>query len=780
MTYQPSPNFAFLAKYDARLVAAPTSAERSMSIEDAVGALVHLRRFGEHLAQHAAAELGVYAAGDSDQMERLRSLKRRGVDEQTLEIFHTIRRVGNAAVHEGQGSLSTAFHHLKLCRNLAVWFHRTVNRSPGFKPGPFVPPARLVGDTDELRKEIQDLTAEAEAREEERDEAQSAAQAELEKRLGAEAAAKQAREEAEFFEAYVAEQEALQASNQAELEAARAKLTALEDEAQQAVVQRQAEAEKSAPAEIEKVIQRSNKAAAKIHLDEKQTRVLIDQHLNDAGWQADSVELRYTRGTRPQKGKNMAIAEWPTASGPADYVLFIGLTAVAAVEAKRMRKDVCAALGQSKRYSQNIAASPDFEFAEGGPWDGHRLPFLFAANGRPYLEQFRVKSGIWHRDARRATNLAKPLHDWPTPEGLQKKLRQDIDAANAKLDHEPTDYLGLRDYQVDAIKAVEAAIANEQDKLLVAMATGTGKTRTAIGLVYRLLKSNRFRRVLFLVDRSALGEQTKNAFDEVDIENLQTFGQIFGIKGMESSRPDSDTRLHISTVQGMVRRIFDDANPATTPKVDDYDCVIVDECHRGYGLDQELSDAELSLTEYGIRSQNDYISRYRRVLEHFDAVKIGLTATPAKHTAAIFGRPVFQYSYREAVIDDYLIDHEPPINIVTKLAESGIHFAKGEQVKLFDPQAVSVDLVEMDDEVDIEVESFNKKVVAENFNRVVCKELARHIDPELPEKTLIFAATDLHADQVVIYSSRPSRPGTARSKTAWSSRSPATPTSRCG
>src|SRR5690606_18958047 len=117
--------------------------------------------------------------------------------------------------------------------------------------------------------------------------------------------------------------------------------------------------------------------------------------------------------------------------------------------------------------------------------------------------------------------------------------------------------------------------------------------------------------------------------------------------------------------------------------------------------------------------------------------------------AAIFGRPVVQYTYREAVIDGHLIDHEPPINITTRLAEEGIHLDKGEQVQLFDPGTVKIDLVDLEDELDFEVTAFNKRVLNENFNRVVCEELAKHIDPELPEKTLIFAATDLHADQVV-------------------------------
>jgi type I restriction enzyme R subunit len=183
--------------------------------------------------------------------------------------------------------------------------------------------------------------------------------------------------------------------------------------------------------------------------------------------------------------------------------------------------------------------------------------------------------------------------------------------------------------------------------------------------------------------------------------------------------------------------------------VDVYDCIVIDECHRGYGLDQEMSDTELSLSEYGIRSQSDYISKYRRVLEHFDCTKIGLTATPAAHTTEIFGAPIYTYSYREAVIDGNLIDHEPPINLTTKLAENGIHWEKGAQVSLFDPETASQDLIELEDEVDIEIDAFNRTVVTENFNRVICAELAKEIDPSGYGKTLIFCATDFHADMVV-------------------------------
>ena len=161
------------------------------------------------------------------------------------------------------------------------------------------------------------------------------------------------------------------------------------------------------------------------------------------------------------------------------------------------------------------------------------------------------------------------------------------------------------------------------------------------------------------------------------------------------------------------------------------------------------------MPNYGIRSQADYISRYRRVLEHFDAVKIGLTATPAKHTAKIFGKPIYTYSYREAVIDGWLIDHEPPISIVTKLAESGIHLPKGKKVHWLQPTTKDgktnqlVALAEVEDEVNVEVAAFNKAVLAKHFNEVVAEELARQIDPNLPGKTLVFAVTDFHADEVV-------------------------------
>ncbi|HRI06940.1 MAG TPA: type I restriction-modification system endonuclease, partial [Nannocystaceae bacterium] len=473
------------------------------------------------------------------------------------------------------------------------------------------------------------------------------------------------------------------------------------------------------------------------------TRRLVDAQLRQAGWEVDSVELTFRKGIRPQKGKNLAIAEWPTTNGPADYVLFLGLQPVGVVEAKRERKDIPAALEQSKRYSRGYALTPD-QLPPGGPWGEYRLPFLFATNGRPYLRQLETKSGIWFLDARSPKNLSRSLPGWHSPDGLAALLKQDTARAHELLKTEPTDYLGLRDYQLAAIRAVEAAIEQGQRTCLVAMATGTGKTRTCIGLTYRLLKARRFRRVLFLVDRSALGVQTADAYKEARLENLQTFAEIFDIKELADIKPGTDTRLHIATIQGMVKRILFPTVETDVPPVDSYDCIVIDECHRGYLLDREMGD-----TDFAFRDQNDYISKYRHVLDHFDAVKIGLTATPALHTTEIFGRPVFQYSYREAVIDGVLIDHEPPHQIVTKLAEEGMKWQAGEQMEIYKAKKQAVDTVLLPDEVLLEIDAFNRAVVTENFNRVVCTELAQHIDPSLDGKTLIFCANDGHADLVV-------------------------------
>jgi type I restriction enzyme R subunit len=193
-----------------------------------------------------------------------------------------------------------------------------------------------------------------------------------------------------------------------------------------------------------------------------------------------------------------------------------------------------------------------------------------------------------------------------------------------------------------------------------------------------------------------------------------------------------------------VKRVLYAKEPGDIPPMDQYDLLVVDECHRGYLLDREMSEAELEF-----RGQEDYISKYRHVLEYFDAVKIALTATPALHTVQIFGQEIFKYSYRTAVIDGYLIDHEPAIQLTTALSQTGIKFKAGETIELFNTKTGVVEQTVLPDDLDFDVDEFNKKVITVPFNKAVAQELASQIDIDLPGKTLVFAVNDGHADIVV-------------------------------
>jgi type I restriction enzyme R subunit len=703
-----SPNFGFLKHLDPSLVALGAQAEMLFTV-DAVACLMRLRLLGERLARELAAHAGLEIVVSEKQFELLNDLEGRGLlHRDVARLFHGLRMAGNHAVHDGRGSTSDALHQLKMARRIGLAVLETLAKLPaGFKPGPFVPPAAPKDVTKELAEELERLRAEAQEAAEAHSEALEVA--EFERELREDYERKLAALRAKLAETETAFDE-LAASRDTEMASVQATVAAKPAAEQQADVQR--------------LVTNATQAGVHLDLTEAETRELIDRQLRDNGWEADSHELRYSRGVRPQKGKNLAIAEWPTANGPADYALFIGLRLVAIVEAKRAARSVVGALEQAKRYARGVSFD-SHAVSAGGPWGELEVPFLFATNGRPYLKQIVEESGIWFLDARRSTNLPRPLVEWRTPEGLSKLLAQDHDAAHAKLEADSVESLGLRRYQEKAIRAVERAIENEQREILLAMATGTGKTRTCIGLVYRLIKAGRFGRVLFVVDRSALGEQAEGAFKDVKVDQMKTFAEIFDLQGLDDSGPESETKLHIATIQSLVRQVLYDEDGA--PPVDTYDCIVVDESHRGYTLDAEMGDAEMTF-----RSERDYISKYRRVLEHFDAVKVGLTATPALHTREIFGDPVFTYSYPEAVIDGYLVDHEPPLRIVTALAKDGITWQAGEEVATYSPQTRSEQLWLLPDEVSID-----------------CEELVKHLAPEGPEKTLVFCANDRHCDLFV-------------------------------
>ena len=419
------------------------------------------------------------------------------------------------------------------------------------------------------------------------------------------------------------------------------------------------------------------------------------------------------------------------------------------IEVKRKSVDIPSVIDyQCKDYAKGV--KEEHAGYQVGTWSEYKVPFLFATNGRKYLRQLETKSGVWFLDARQRSNIPRALQGWMSPDGIMELLNKDIATANRSLEDMPYDLLrdkdglSLRPYQIEAIEAAEKAIINGRQAVLLSMATGTGKTRTILGMIYRFLKTNRFKRILFIVDRTALGEQAEDVFKEVKIEELMTLDEIYDIKYLDDKDIDKETKIHIATVQSLIKRILYNEGE-TMPAVSDYDLIVVDEAHRGYILDKEMGDDELLY-----RDQDDYISKYRAVIEYFDAVKVGLTATPALHTTEIFGKPVFNYSYRRAVIEGYLVDHDAPHNIITKLSKEGINYKKGETVVIYDPVTGEItNSAELQDELKFDVDKFNRQVITENFNRTVLQEIAKNLNPEGDGKTLIYAVNDSHADLIV-------------------------------
>lgn len=673
-------NFAFLKEHFPVLANFGRLAE-SYCYSDANSCLMKLGMIGETIINMMFAYDKIRLPKDNQAVTKINILQKEGLLPSDLVApFHTLRKARNKAAHCNYDSVEQGKAMLEMTYGICEWFMQTYGDYQ-YEHKPFVMPSDVIAE------EVTNVEAEKAA----------------EEKLVGEAIA-------------VAEQ------------------TPAIDKKER----------------IAKAVKFANQRMK----SEAETRLLIDEQLRQVGWEADTVTLRYSKGTRPEKGRNLAIAEWPTNSssgkrGFADYALFVGLKLVGIIEAKAEHKDIPSVIDyQGKDYPRNIRKEDEQYII--GTWGDYKAPFTFATNGRPYLEQYRTKSGIWFLDLREPYNAPKALRGWFSPDGLLELLGKDIATGNKNLEETPYDLLldrdglNLRPYQLKAVQAAEQAVVNGQQNILLAMATGTGKTRTVLGLIYRFLKSDRFKRILFLVDRTALGEQAVEVFEDVKLEDLLTLHNIYNIKDLDDKFIDRETRVHVATVQSMMKRILlndDDKKPS----VGDYDLVIVDEAHRGYIMDKEMAEAELLYSD-----QRDFQSKYRAVIEYFDATKIALTATPALHTTEIFGAPVFRYTYREAVIEGYLVDHDAPHNIMTELRKEGIHYKKGDTVSILNPITGEITNIEdLEDELDFEIEQFNKKVLNPSFNETVLKEVARNIDPEEPGKTLIFAVDDNHADLIV-------------------------------
>lgn len=484
-------------------------------------------------------------------------------------------------------------------------------------------------------------------------------------------------------------------------------------------------------------------------LSEKATRKQrIDAALVQAGW-----EPILRAGTERQRGL-VALEEYPTDHGPADYALFHREQPLAIVEAKKLAVGPQNVLQQALRYASGLKTSP-FNF------NGYHVPFVYSTNGEL----------IYFQDLRHPHSRSRQVSKFHTPEALREMLERDDSTAHEWLRSNAADHPLLRPYQCTAIESVEQALRNGKRRMLVAMATGTGKTLTTIALLYRLMKSGVARRVLFLVDRRALAAQAVTAFNKFEAERGLKFNQIYEVYSQRFRREDLeddkfDPRIlptsyltnpdvgqafvYVSTIQrmrinlfgmpeGMQGRGLDDESDADLLNIPihAFDVIIADECHRGYTSSED--------------------SKWREGLDHFDGIKIGLTATPAAHTKAYFNDIVYRYEYDRAVREGFLVDYDPVL-IQSEITMKGAFLKPGEEVALKDRESGQMKFEFLEDERELPAPAIDMEWAAPDRDRKIVQELAKYLREQEAAtkrfpKTLIFAHNDLlhvsHSDRLV-------------------------------
>ncbi len=485
---------------------------------------------------------------------------------------------------------------------------------------------------------------------------------------------------------------------------------------------------------------------------ERQTRAQrIDPKLKASHWRIAPYEEAKPLSWFADTG----IEEFPTSNGPADYGLCVDGRLLGIVEAKKLTLGPQNVLTQAERYSRGATGNP-FNF------DGFRVPFLYSTNGEV----------IWFRDARHPLNRSRKVARFHTPNALREMFGHDFQRACEWFATNPNDHPRLRAYQIEANTEIEKAIGARKRNMLVAMATGTGKTFTMVNQIYRLMKSGVSRRVLFLVDRRALAAQAVRAFASFEPEPGLKFDRIYEVYSQRFQREDFDEDspfdpkvlqgsyltnpqpqhafVYVCTIQRMAMNLFgdevilnrteesvdEDASKLDIP-IHAFDTIIADECHRGY------TSAELSV--------------WRNTLEHFDALKIGLTATPASHTTSYFSEVVYRYEYERAVREGHLVDYDP-VKLRSNVRMNGVFLGEGEEVGLINTTSGTEQRDYLEDERKFEAPEVEEKVTSPDSNLQIVNELKKYADEHEQEygrfpKTLIFADNDMphvsHADQLV-------------------------------
>lgn len=466
---------------------------------------------------------------------------------------------------------------------------------------------------------------------------------------------------------------------------------------------------------------------------EEKARLEIDRKLTQAGW-----IIQDRKRLNLLAGLGVAVREFPTSTGEVDYALFVEGTPVGVVEAKREEQgqNLTVTEVQSGRYAASTFKWVKTEYA---------IRFAYEATNK--LIRFTDYQDIKYR--------SRTVFSFHRPETLRALLRQSDTIRNNMKHFPPLDETGFRRCQVNAIQNLDKSFAENRPKALIQMATGAGKTFTAITAAYRLLKYGKMNRILFLVDTRGLGEQAEREFlAYTPNDDPRSFSQLYGVRRLKSSYIPGDIQVCISTIQRMYSILkgeeLDEAaeevsfaefvtaetkaqkevvyNPKYPPEF--FDCIIVDECHRSI---------------YNVWSQ---------VLTYFDAFIIGLTATPDNRTFGFFdANIVSEYPREQAIIDGVNVG-EDIFLIETQVGKNGAHLMK-QLIEHRDRLSREKRWVQMDEDIDYRPTRLDRDIVNPSQIRTVIRTFKENLfttlfprRKEVP-KTLIFAKTDSHADDIV-------------------------------
>ena len=469
---------------------------------------------------------------------------------------------------------------------------------------------------------------------------------------------------------------------------------------------------------------------------EEQARVVIDEKLEQSGWTIqDMRQLNLTASP------GVAVREFPTSTGPVDYALFIEGKPVGVVEAKKSEagENITVVEGQSARY-----ANSTFKWVQ----QEYKIRFAYEATDK--LVRFTDYDDIKYR--------SRTVFSFHRPETLKALIAAPDTVRNNMKHFPPLDETGFRKCQIKAINNLDQSFADNRPKALVQMATGAGKTFTAITAAYRLLKYGKMNRILFLVDTKSLGEQAEREFlAYTPNDDPRNFSQLYGVRRLKNSYIPNDIQICISTIQRMYSILKGEeldegaeevpfaeyvTAESKAPKEvvynekyppEFFDCIIVDECHRSI---------------YNVWSQ---------VLTYFDAFIIGLTATPDKRTFAFFDENVVSEYPREQAIVDGVNVGEDIFLIETDITRNGARLMK-QLIEYRDRLSRAKRWQQMDEDEDYSGANkgkLDKDVVNPSQIRTVIRSFKENLfttlfprRKEVP-KTLIFAKTDSHADDII-------------------------------